>query len=64
MAGQFNELMHGEAATAASLCADRELDNGELRAALYNALMRIDRLEQDVMVLRNAARTHEQRRGK
>jgi hypothetical protein len=42
---RFNTLYLGEAADAADALADEAADEQELRAALQNALRRIDKLE-------------------
>lgn len=42
---RFNVLLHGEAADAADALEDVPADEQELRAALQNAMRRIDRLE-------------------
>lgn len=48
MSSKFNELYRGEPADAADQLEDQEASEQELRAALINALRRIDRLEQQV----------------
>ena len=49
---RFNTLYLGEPTEAADELEDTDADNGELRAALINALRRIDRLERQVANLR------------
>jgi len=50
---RFNTLYLGEAADAAAELEDSDADNDELRAALQNALRRIDQLERQVATLQN-----------
>lgn len=45
---RFNTLYLGEPGDAADALEDTDADNGELRAALINALRRIDQLEKRV----------------
>jgi hypothetical protein len=49
---RFNTLMHGEPGDVADELCDQDADNGELRAALSNAMLRIERLEKLVANLR------------
>lgn len=50
----FNQLLHGDALTAACIVGERELDESELRAALANALTRISVLERETELNRQA----------
>ncbi len=52
MANRFNTLMHGEAGDVADELGDGNLDTQELCAALQNAMLKIERLEKQVMNLR------------
>lgn len=45
---RFNTLYLGEPIDAAQELEDNDADNGDLRAALINALRRIDQLERQV----------------
>ena len=51
---RFNVLLHGEAADAADELSIGAADEGELRAALTNALSRIDRLEKKLAEMADA----------
>lgn len=52
---RFNVLMHGEPDEAANALGEDEADEGELRAAIVNALRRIALLERQVERLRMGA---------
>jgi hypothetical protein len=51
---RFNTLMHGEPSDVQDELCDQDADNGELRAALSNAMWRIGRLEKLVGNLERA----------
>jgi hypothetical protein len=53
--GRFNTLYLGEPTDAAQELEDTDADNGELRAALINALNRIAKLEERIAAI-NAVR--------
>lgn len=49
---RFTTLAHGTPLDVVEELSDTDADNGELRAALINALLRIDALEKQVANLR------------
>lgn len=54
MSSRFNELYRGQPGDAADQLEDEEASEQELRAALINALRRIERLEAQVLNLQTA----------